>query len=38
MNNKEEKGSKIDPYIFIIDLDGTIIGDCNYQCYLYNII
>ena len=38
MNNREEKGSKIEPYIFIIDLDGTIIGDCNYQCDLYNII
>jgi len=24
-------------YIFIIDLDGTIIGDCNYQCEIYNI-
>ena len=24
-------------YIFIIDLDGTIIGDCKYQNYLYNI-
>lgn len=38
MNNREEKGSKIEPYIFIIDLDGTIIGDCSYQCDLYNII
>lgn len=25
------------PYIFIIDLDGTIIGDCSYQCEIYNI-
>ena len=25
------------PYIFIIDLDGTIIGDCTYQCDIYNI-
>lgn len=38
MNNREEKRSNADPYIFIIDLDGTIIGDCNYQCDLYNII
>jgi len=38
MNNKEEKGGNAEPYIFIIDLDGTIIGDCNYQCDLYNII
>lgn len=26
-----------DPYIFILDLDGTIIGDCTYQCEIYNI-
>lgn len=26
------------PYIFILDLDNTIIGDCLYQCELYNII
>ena len=26
-----------DPYIFILDLDGTIIGDCTYQVILYNI-
>ena len=38
MNNREEKGGSTEPYIFIIDLDGTIIGDCNYQCDLYNII
>ncbi len=38
MNNKEEKRGRAEPYIFIIDLDGTIIGDCNYQCDLYNII
>ena len=25
------------PHIFIIDLDGTIIGDCTYQCDIYNI-
>ena len=36
MNNKEDKRSNTEPYIFIIDLDGTIIGDCNYQCDLYN--
>lgn len=23
--------------IFILDLDGTIIGDCKYQCEIYNI-
>ena len=38
MNNKEDKRTNTEPYIFIIDLDGTIIGDCNYQCDLYNII
>jgi len=38
MNNREEKRPNAEPYIFIIDLDGTIIGDCNYQCDLYNII
>ena len=27
----------MDPYIFILDLDGTIIGDCSYQCDLYNL-
>jgi hypothetical protein len=26
-----------EPYIFIIDLDGTIIGDCSYQVILYNL-
>ena len=26
-----------DPYIFLLDLDGTIIGDCSYQCDIYNI-
>jgi hypothetical protein len=26
-----------EPYIFILDLDGTIIGDCTYQCEIYNI-
>jgi hypothetical protein len=31
MNNNHE------PYIFILDLDGTIIGDCSYQCDIYNI-
>jgi len=30
MNNNE-------PYIFLLDLDGTIIGDCTYQCDIYNI-
>lgn len=25
------------PYVFILDLDGTIIGDCSYQCDVYNI-
>jgi hypothetical protein len=25
------------PYIFLLDLDGTIIGDCTYQCDIYNI-
>ena len=25
MNNREEKGSKIEPYIFIIDLDTYIV-------------
>ncbi len=25
------------PIVFIIDLDGTIIGDCSYQCDIYNI-
>lgn len=24
-------------YIFILDLDGTIIGDCKYQCEIHNI-
>ena len=23
--------------IFVLDLDGTIIGDCSYQCDIYNI-
>lgn len=31
MNINEE------PYIFLLDLDGTIIGDCSYQCDIYNI-
>ena len=31
MNNNYE------PYIFLLDLDGTIIGDCSYQCDIYNI-
>ena len=26
-----------EPYIFVLDLDGTIIGDCTYQCDIYNI-
>lgn len=26
-----------EPLIFILDLDGTIIGDCSYQVILYNI-
>jgi len=26
-----------EPYVFIIDLDGTIIGDCVYQVMLYEI-
>ena len=25
------------PHIFILDLDGTIIGDCSYQCEIFNI-
>lgn len=29
--------SYLRPYIFILDLDGTIIGDCSYQCEIYNI-
>lgn len=28
----------VGPYIFIIDLDGTIIGNCSYQCDTYNIL
>jgi hypothetical protein len=28
----------IEPYIFVIDLDGTIIGNCTYQCDIYNIM
>ena len=24
-------------FVFIIDLDGTIIGDCVYQCEMYKI-
>lgn len=27
----------MEPFIFILDLDGTIIGDCSYQVMLYNI-
>ena len=27
----------MEPFVFILDLDGTIIGDCSYQCDLYNI-
>ena len=27
----------MEPYVFILDLDGTIIGDCSYQCDLYNL-
>ncbi len=27
----------MEPLVFIIDLDGTIIGDCSYQVILYNI-
>ena len=30
--------NNIEPYIFIIDLDGTIIGNCSYQCDIYNIM
>jgi hypothetical protein len=26
------------PYIFILDLDNTIIGDCKYQCELYSLL
>jgi len=26
-----------EPYVFILDLDGTIIGDCSYQVILYNL-
>jgi hypothetical protein len=26
-----------EPFVFILDLDGTIIGDCSYQIILYNI-
>jgi hypothetical protein len=31
MNHQRE------PYVFILDLDGTIIGDCTYQCDIYNL-
>jgi len=27
----------MEPFVFLIDLDGTIIGDCSYQCDIYNI-
>jgi len=27
----------MEPYVFILDLDGTIIGDCTYQCEIYTI-
>jgi hypothetical protein len=27
----------MEPFVFILDLDGTIIGDCSYQVILYNI-
>lgn len=27
----------MEPYVFVLDLDGTIIGDCTYQCDIYNI-
>lgn len=27
----------MEPYVFVLDLDGTIIGDCSYQCDLYNL-
>jgi hypothetical protein len=27
----------MEPFIFILDLDGTIIGDCTYQVITYNI-
>jgi hypothetical protein len=27
----------MEPLVFILDLDGTIIGDCSYQVMLYNI-
>jgi len=30
--------NNIEPYIFVIDLDGTIIGNCTYQCDIYNIM
>ena len=26
-----------DPFVFILDLDGTIIGDCAYQVIIHNI-
>lgn len=29
--------NNIEPYIFVLDLDGTIIGNCTYQCDIYNI-
>jgi len=29
--------NNVEPYVFILDLDGTIIGDCRYQCDIYNI-
>lgn len=29
---------KNSPYIFIIDLDNTIIGDCTYQCELFCLL
>lgn len=32
-----EANVQLNPYVFVFDLDGTIIGDCSYQCDLYNI-
>lgn len=34
MNNNNNQR---EPYVFILDLDGTIIGDCSYQCDIYNL-
>ena len=33
----EDNNMLSQPYVFVLDLDGTIIGDCSYQCDIYNI-